>query len=166
MPLYEYITEDGEELEELFRYPPPLVIKSTHGRIATLKKVSIPANMSYTLSNQCETRYGATGYYNMAIGKTVYSDFEADKIAESKGYTRASNYQAHEISDRLEQIQANKDRIDQDRARREKIFHEHGVDSLAEDSPEYNKAVCEAWEAFAPANEILSQPEKINDTRY
>jgi len=156
MPLYEYITEDGEELEELFKYPPPQFLKSTHGRIAKLRQVSKIADMHDTLSDQCGTKYGPNGYFNRALGCRVYSDREAERIAGSMGFVREDNYAKYHVEDFNEQVANERAEQLANMEEKEAIFSKHGVDTLPKESPQWQRALIEAWEEYDPTWEKLN----------
>jgi len=162
MPIREYVVLDDEGcdtdivFEEIIRGQPPLLLRSNQGHLARLKQVSRPADMHYHVSNQCGTRYGVNGFYNRALGMTVHSDLEADKIANARGYVRESEMPKYTLDDALERKREEYIEGKADLDKFDSIFNKHGVFDHAQGSVEQLNAASLAWEEYMPAAEVLN----------
>ena len=70
------------------------------------KVISPPADMNRMWAGQAGTGGGVNGYFDRGLGCRVHSEFEADKIAESRGLVRESDYAKHFTEDFTEKRKA------------------------------------------------------------
>jgi len=102
MPLFDFKCVSCQKVtEELFKVNieiPHNIECEFCGDISN-KQIAIHADMNRMWAGQAGTGGGVNGYFDRGLGCRVHSSWEADKIAESRGLVRESDYAPHFVKD-------------------------------------------------------------------
>ena len=109
MPMHDYqCSVCSRRTEELFRAQDTVTdtIDCEYCGEEASKVISPHADMNRMWAGQAGTGGGVNGYFDRGLGCRVHSEFEADKIAESRGLVRESDYAKHFTEDFTEKRKA------------------------------------------------------------
>ena len=166
MGLFEFYVLDeegnrtGEIIEEIFKPSAvPNMIRSSSGRWAARKMVSVPAKPSKT----AESVYGVNGTFNRGLGEVVYSHKHYDEICQRKGLIPESSFSNRHIFEDLAEKKVQHDEKEEKEYHRwEDVMKKEGVHSAVEGTKDYTDRWEAVWDQMLPAHEVLDNSITIS----
>lgn len=107
MPIYNYETQDGEQIEYICSYSDrPSELVGSDGRIAKLT-VSIPAKTAYLWGKAFG---GVDGQFDYGLGRVIYNEQHRRKVADELGVVSIEDagYSKHWAQDHVDAVDTRK----------------------------------------------------------